>query len=175
MRIRIILPTSILLFSLLACSQEKRFTQPNSGMEPTILEGEKFAVDTKAYRSRVPEHGDVVVFRHQDALILKRVIAIAGDSIEGKNQHILRNGALIQEEYVEHLGLGEISPEFSYLTAFGPVKVPVGDVFVMGDNRDFSNDSRDPNFGTVAVADLRGKAIRIVTSRDPGREGRDIK
>lgn len=167
----------LVLSSLLsACAQEKRFTQPNSAMEPTVLNGEKFAVDMNAYRSSNPERGDIVVLHHDDILILKRVIAIAGDTIEGRDFQIILNGVLVHEGYIQHTGQDSVSvsPSSSFLKAFGPVKVPEGRVFVMGDDRDFSDDSRDPTIGTIAVTEIRGKAVRIVKSNDSRREGRAI-
>jgi signal peptidase I len=163
--------STILLSLCVACAQEKRFTQPNSAMEPTVLDGEKFAADTNAYQNQAPRRGDVVVFHHDDLLILKRVIAVAGDTIEGRDFQIMLNGAPIHEDYIRHTGKDSISPPFSFLKAFGPVKIMTGSVFVMGDNRDFSDDSRDPKFGIIPNSEVRGKAVRIVKSNDPQREG----
>lgn len=168
---RLVFVSMILLFLSVACAQEKRFTQPNSAMEPTVFDGDKFVADMNAYQNQAPGRGDVVVFHHDDILILKRVIAIASDTIEGRDFQIIVNGAVIHEGYIQHTGKGSISPPFSFLRTFGPAKIMTGRVFVMGDNRDFSVDSRDPKFGTIPTAEVRGKAVRIVKSNDPQREG----
>lgn len=164
----------ILVCLQLACAQERVFTQPNSAMEPTVLEGEKFAVDGSAYRNAKPERGDVVVLRHGDILVLKRVIAVGNDTLEGRDFRIILNGVQLQEGYAQHNGRNSVSPS-SFLKSFGPSKVPAGQVFVMGDNRDFSDDSRDPAFGTIPVTEILGKAVRIVRSKDSRREGIAIK
>jgi signal peptidase I len=140
-------------------------------MEPTLLNGEGFAADMNAYQNQGPGRGDVAVFRHDDILILKRVIAIGGDTIEGKDFQILLNGAPIHEGYIQHTGKGSISPFFSFLRTFGPMKIIKGSVFVMGDNRDFSDDSRDPKFGTIPTTEIHGRAVRILKSNDSHREG----
>jgi len=171
-RVILLLLSCFLLCS--ACAQERRFTQPNNAMEPAVLEGEKFAVDPSAYRHVAPERGDLVVFRHDNILQLKRVIAISGDSIEGRDFQIILNGVLVQEAYVQHTGKNAISPSTSFLKSFPPTKIPTGRMFVMGDNRDYSDDSRDPSIGTIMVSEVIGKATRIVQSRIPGREGSAI-
>jgi signal peptidase I len=144
-------------------------------MQPTVLEGEKFGVDTTAYRERTMSCGDVIVFKHDRLLILKRVIAISGDTVEGRDFQIILSGKPLREDYVQHSGKNSVSRETSFLRTFDQVKVPVGHVFVMGDNRDYSDDSRDPKFGMIPVEGVIGKAVRIVKSDHPGREGSTIR
>jgi signal peptidase I len=167
---------SIALWLLSACAQEKVFTQPNSAMEPTVFAGEKFAVDMNTYRNATPGRGDVVVVRHDDALLLKRVIAVAGDTVEGADFQVFLNGVALHEEFIQHTGKDSVlrSPSSSFLKTFKPAKVSANQLFVMGDNRDFSDDSRDSRFGTVPVTDVMGKAVRIVKSSDPRRAGLTI-
>ena len=167
---------SIVVFSaLLGYSQERQFTQPSSAMEPTVLEGEKFAVDTTAYRDNAVSRGDVVVLKHDGLLILKRAIAVSDDTVEGRDFQIILNGKLLREDYVQHTGRNSISSQTSFLRTFNQVKVPVGHIFVMGDNRDYSDDSRDPNFGMISAKDVLGKAVRIVKSDNPRREKSTIR
>lgn len=175
MRKRLPLHSIVLFSALLGFSQERRFTQPNSAMEPTILEGEKFAVDTSAYRERNLSRGDVVVFKHDGLLILKRVIAISGDTVGGRDLQIILSGKPLREDYIQHTGKNSISGQSSYLRTFNQVRVPVGHAFVMGDNRDYSDDSRDPKFGMISVEEVIGKAVRIVKSDHPQREGSTIR
>ncbi len=137
-------------------------------MEPTLLKGEKFTVDTHAFDDHAPSRGDLIVFSHAGILLLKRVIAVAGDRVEGKDLQIVLNGKLMKEDYIQHTGGGSVP---TFLRTFPQVTVSTGHVFVMGDNRDFSDDSRDPSFGTVPLKDVLGKASRIVKSDDPRREG----
>ena len=159
-----------LVFSVGGCAQEKRYTQPSSAMEPTIRAGEKLAADSGAYKRSAPQRGDVVVFRHEGVLEVKRVIALSSDTIQGKDFKIFLNGNLLAESYIQHLAnAGTISYSVSYLKDFGSVRVSTGQVFVMGDNRDYSHDSRDPNFGTIPIQDVVGKAVRIVASPEAQR------
>ena len=108
------------------------------------------------------------MFSHGGVLLLKRVIAIHSDRIEGKDFQIILNGKLIKEGYIQH---GSSTPPDYFLRTFPQLTVPADHVFVMGDNRDVSDDSRDPDFGTVPLNDVLGKAVRIVKSGDPKREG----
>jgi len=170
----LVLTLTVPLLILSACAQEKRFTQPNSAMEPTVIEGEKIAADMDAYHNSSPARGDIVVFHHDDILMLKRVVAIEGDTIEGRDFQIILNGAPIHEAYVEHTGKNPIAPQLPFLRAFGPVRIGASSIFVMGDNRDFSHDSRDPSFGTIPITEVRGRAVRIVKSNDARREGTAI-
>ncbi len=125
------------------------------------MKGEKFTVEMKPFQ---PSRGDLVVFEHDGQLILKRVIAVAGDKIQGRDNQIFVNGSLVNEPYVEHIG-----PPHGPLATFGPVTVPTKKVFVAGDNRDYSLDSRTSEFGLVATADIKGRPVEIVQSSDSQR------
>ena len=173
-QITFLVSASVLFFSMAACSQERRFTTPNSSMEPTVLQGEKLAVDSSAFHTTAPLRGDVIIFRHNGLLLLKRVIAVPGDVIEGKNFEVRLNGTLLKEDFIEHVRKNSI-PESDFLRSFPKIVVPGGHFFVMGDNRDVSDDSRDPNFGLISLQDVIGKAVRIVKSSDPNREGAMIR
>ena len=151
----------VLLMGTISCSRNtKVYTEPNSAMEPTILSGEKFTAEMKPFQ---PLRGDLVIFHHEGVLIVKRVIAVGGDVVEGRDLQVLLNGKLLNEPYIEHIGLR------LPLVTFGPVTVPPGSIFVAGDNRDYSFDSRDRRFGLVSIADVKGKPLRIVNSSNPRR------
>jgi signal peptidase I len=130
-------------------------------MEPTIFRGEKFRVEVGSFQ---PHVGDLVLFEHDGMLIVKRVLAVAGDVVEGRNARVFVNGKRIDEPYVQHIG----KPE-GPLQAFGPVRIPAGQLFVAGDNRDFSFDSRDPRFGLIHVSDVEGKPVEVMESPNPDR------
>jgi signal peptidase I len=153
----------ILLTGAISCNRNKVFTQPNSAMEPTILSGEKFTAEMKPFQ---PLRGDLVIFHHEGVLIVKRVIAVGGDVVEGRDLKVLLNGRLLDEPYIEHIG--NPSDLMSQVT-FGPVTVSPGSIFVAGDNRDYSFDSRAPRFGLVPIADVTGKPLKIVDSSNPKR------
>jgi signal peptidase I len=173
-RTQLFLTISVVLLSWSACSQERRFTTPNSSMEPTVSEGEKFVVDTTAFRDHIPSRGDVIAFHHNGLIMLKRVVAISGDTVAGKDFEILLNGKVLNERYIQHREKSRI-PADHFLNTFPRVVVPEHEFFVMGDNRDVSDDSRDPTFGTIALSDIIGKAISIVKSPDAKREDTTIR
>ena len=83
---------------------------------------------------------------------------------------MIRN--LLTEEYVEHTAKPPLG--LKSLETFEPTTVPDGKLFVVGDNRDYSLDSRDPRFGLVEVSDVKGKAVEILQSPTPDRLGKKI-
>jgi signal peptidase I len=131
-----------------------KFASPS--MEPTISVGDKFVTDTHYYRNQPERRGDLVLLRRKDLLTVKRIIAIAGDSIQGTDRQIFLNGQKQDEPYVNHEFARGISPQ---LDNFGPVTVPAGKYFLMGDNRDVSLDSRTPSFGCVDASAIVGKPL----------------
>jgi signal peptidase I len=150
------------IVALVGCkAQTKVYTTPNSSMEPTLLQGEKFTAEMQPFQ---PSRSDLVIFRHEGILLVKRVIGISGDVVEGHNLQVFVNGKEQHEPYIQHVGNADGS-----LDKFGPMKVPAGQLFVMGDNRDYSFDSRDPQFGSVSVSDVTGRPIKVVVSPNPQR------
>jgi len=151
-----------ILVALIPCKAEtKVYTMPSSSMEPTLLKDEKFTAEMQPLQ---PLRGDLVIFRHEGLLLVKRVIGISDDVVEGHNLKIFVNGNALHEAYVQHTGKAE-----GPLDKFGPVRVPAGQLFVMGDNRDYSFDSRDPKFGVVSMSDVTGRPVKVVVSPDPQR------
>jgi signal peptidase I len=165
--------TFILLVSAVAtisCTgQTKVFTLPNSAMEPTIMQGEKIGADMRQFQ---PSRGDLIVFEHEDQLLVKRVIGVGGDRVEGRNLQVFVNGKLLDEAY-EHIGKRPLG--LKSLETFGPVTVPAGKLFVAGDNRDYSFDSRDPRFGLVSVNDIKGRPVEIIDSANPERVHKPVR
>ena len=153
------------------------FKIPSRSMVPTLLVGDQILVNKFIYGVKIPylrkmiipvtnpEKGDIVVFiypndRSKD--FIKRVIGIAGDKIEIRNKKIFINGKEYSDSY------GVYSDNLIYPAAiqprdnFGPVTVPKDSLFVMGDNRDESSDSR--YWGFVDIKDVEGKAFIIYWS-----------
>lgn len=146
------------------------FEIPSTAMEPTIRRGDHIVVDCFSFRSRHPRRPEVIIFKKGDTFFVKRVIGVAGDTLEGNNKLVLVNGAVLSEDYIQHTA--PIFPGDEWMDTFGTTKVPVGKYFVTGDNRDVSLDSRSPDFGLVDESSIVGKAMYVFRS---GREGTNIR
>lgn len=123
-------------------------------MRPTLLNGERLIVNKYIYRFNQPERGEIIVFRYPSDPsrdFIKRVIAVPGDTIEIKDGRVFLNGQLTNEPYILEKTRG------SYPLA----TVPAGHVFVMGDNRNNSEDSRFKNVGFVSNELIKGKAVLV--------------
>lgn len=130
-------------------------------MEPTLPTGEHYFVNKLVFMFRGPKRGEIVVFKSPkgpDKDMVKRVIAVGGDVIEIKDKRVILNDQFIDEPYTQFVRAGEKL----YGDNIPPTPVPEGHVFVMGDNRDVSFDSRD--FGVkqkewkpfVSIDELKG-------------------
>lgn len=123
-------------------------------MRPTLINGERLVVNKFIYRFKQPEKGDIVVFRYPrdpSRDFIKRVIGVAGDVIEVKDGKVFLNGQLLNESYILERTRG------SYPAA----TIPDGHIFVMGDNRNNSEDSRFRDVGFVSLEMLKGKAVMV--------------
>lgn len=123
-------------------------------MEPTIYEGDRIIVNCLTYRFGEPERGDVIVARDPDDKkkdIIKRVIALGGETIEVTDGVLYINGVVVDEPYVINEDVVRGQPKTT---------VPEGYVYVMGDNRPKSGDSRI--FGPVAIDEIIGKVVCVM-------------
>lgn len=160
------------------------FFIPSASMEPTLVEGDRVLVEKVTDWFGGPDRGDVVVFERRlpgltgsdevddesvfsdirDAFrelfgfptgtsqdFIKRVIGVGGDTVEGRGGEVFVNGEAIDEPYL---------PEDSETEPFLPIDVPEGEIFVMGDNRANSDDSR--NFGPVPEDNVIGIAFVLI-------------
>jgi signal peptidase I len=124
-------------------------------MNPTLQSHERVIVNKMTYKFGEPEKGDVVVFEYQrdrSRTFIKRVIANAGDTIEIAEGKVYVNDQLLEEDYI----LDTTQTEYPKIT------VPQGTVFVMGDNRNNSLDSRSVEVGFVPLELIKGKASLIL-------------
>jgi signal peptidase I len=139
-------------------------------MEPTLRVGEYFLADASYYRSRAPSRGDVAVYLHpkqEHLYYIKRIVAVEGDRIAVKGGRAVVNGMAVEEPYVD------AGPSEGRFGNMPEVRVPVGHVYVLGDNRSNSVDSRDTvAHGAVPVANLIGRVTDIAISRHLPRIGR---
>lgn len=147
---------------------------PTASMEGTILVGDHLFMDKLLYGPEIPlvhwrlpvlktiHRGDIIVFRYPkdvNETFLKRVTALGGDRLEIKNGVLYVNLQPVQEPYAVHH-----APVHNPLESWGPTVVPEGQLFVMGDNRDNSSDSRD--WGFVPMSNVIGEPLFVYWSYD---------
>lgn len=147
----------------------RAYSTPTESMEPSVMKGDRLIADGKYYDTRRPQRGDIVLARVKST-VMKRVIAVEGDVIRGSAEQVWVNDQLLQEPYAQYTGVAAAVP----LREFGPIRVLPGKLFLPGDNRDVSWDSRDPEFGQVSAHDLAGKPLYVYFSRTPRRWGKRI-
>jgi signal peptidase I len=126
-------------------------------MEPNLHTDQRIVVEKLTYRFQSPERGDIVVLKSLDGsreLLIKRVIALPGETVEVHGGEVWINGQPLDEPYLDVDGLCQV-PQMS-LCEMSSRTVPEGHIFVMGDNREHSNDSRA--FGAVPFENIVGHA-----------------
>ncbi|MHC5011139.1 MAG: signal peptidase I [Planctomycetota bacterium] len=142
------------------------FELPTSSMGPTLASGDRILADKLAYAAwlgKAPRRGDLIVYRSNvrtgdaeppdSSIYLKRVIGLGGETILIRNDTVYVDGRALDEPYART----ESGPR----EQFGPLEVPRGSYFVLGDARRQSLDSRSPEHGTVLRADVLGR-VRVV-------------
>lgn len=125
---------------------------PSGSMKDTILINDRVITYRLAYLFDKPERGDIIVFPFPDdekVDFIKRIIGLPGDTVEGKDGLVYINGKPLDEPYVKE----------KLNNDFGPIDVPIGKYFMMGDNRNCSKDSRYWENKFVDMKKIKGKAI----------------
>lgn len=141
------------------------YKMPTISMEPTLLVGDRILINKHIYKTDEPKRGEVVVFRYPlspEKAYVKRLIGEPGDTVEMVGRTVYINGKPIKEHYAQYVDPGSINDHF------GPYRVPSNQYFVMGDNRDNSQDSRYWSF--VPRKNFLGKAIIIYWSFETSRD-----
>jgi signal peptidase I len=176
--------TAILLALLIRTFCIQAFKIPSGSMIPTMLIGDHLLVNKIIYGTPVdipftditvfhmpgfgkPQRGEIIVFKYPEDPtrdFIKRVVAVEGNTIQMIDGKLYVNGAYVNEPYIQHtdtsLRMGRLEPRDN----FGPFLVPRNKLFMMGDNRDQSYDSRW--WGYVDVKQVKGKALIIYWSWD---------
>lgn len=164
-------------------------TVPTPSMDPTIRVGDRLLIDKFTYRNgftsamsgtakRTVTRGDIVVFKFPEkpeVLYVKRAIGLPGETLEIKDKVVHINGKALEEPYKVHIdkrifraGSGSRFSFESRRDNFGPVNIPEGSYFMMGDNRDDSADSR--YFGFLKEELIVGRPLVIFWSYQDGKD-----
>lgn len=144
---------AVILAVILRIFVVEPFYIPSRSMEPTLLPGDRIIVSKFLYHFREPQRGDVIVFRYpRDPKrdFVKRVIGLGGETVALRNGKLYVDGRQVPETYL---------PPGLRFADFGPVRVPPGQLFVLGDNRNSSDDSRV--WGFLPRDMVVGKAVLI--------------
>jgi len=169
----------------------RAFSAPGNSMIPVIENGDYIYVFKYAYLLMPPERGDIIVFLHPtlNSHFMKRIAGLPGDTIQMRGGMPVINGVSATRREVEPLQMAESEKPVKQFEETLPTgaryrtidlfpgfrdntdlfEVPPGHVFVLGDNRDDSNDSRFPEFGFIPLGKIEGK---IVSRYWSGREQR---
>jgi signal peptidase I len=169
---------AVLLALVIRQAGVQAFTIPSGSMMDTLLVGDYILVNKFLFGAelpftdahlpglRKPRHGDIVVFKYpndESRDFIKRIVAVEGDTVQVQDNRVILNGRLLEEPYVRPGSIPAVpSTHCGYLYACDPLVVPAGSYFVMGDNRDNSQDSR--YWGFVHRDKIRGKAFLIYWS-----------
>lgn len=124
----------------------------NISMQKTLVEGQRLIEDKISYHFETPNRGDIVIIDgpESDKRLIKRVIGLPGDTLDfTADGHVSVNGQVLNEPYVKGLTYADGMKV--------PYTVPAKSVFVMGDNRENSQDSR--MIGPIALSSLEGRAV----------------
>jgi signal peptidase I len=150
---------TVLIAVLLAMTIRLYFYAPyrvyGSSMLPTLRGDELLIVNKWIYDQRSPSYGDIIVFHtEEDRDFIKRVVGLPGDEIAIHGGHVWRNGKKLEEPYI----LSEIQGDYP------KTRVPPGHLFVLGDNRNRSRDSRE--IGMVDIDEVVGRAELVLFPLD---------
>ncbi|NNG00428.1 MAG: signal peptidase I [Desulfobacteraceae bacterium] len=169
---------AVILAILIRTFVVQAFKIPSSSMENTLLVGDHILVNKFIFGVKVPftgktiipgrdpAYGDIIVFRYPkdpSKDYIKRVIGMAGDMVEIRNKSVYINDELVDSGFAEFKD-PTYYPRPEKRDNYGPVKIPGDSLFVMGDNRDNSSDSRF--WGFVEKESVKGKAFIIYWSWD---------
>ena len=147
---------------------------PSKSMQPLLNPGDIIVISNKAYLGSTINRKEIIVFNRilnknsgKATPFIKRVLALSGDRLKIEKGKTFVNGSPIYESYIKNSN--KIKP---YSLGMIEIIIPEGKLFVLGDNRDNSNDSR--MFGVISTSDVVGKATDIIYSAK-GKSGNKIK
>ncbi|MBM3293833.1 MAG: signal peptidase I [Candidatus Aminicenantes bacterium] len=184
----LIAETAVFVFFVMTFAVQA-FQIPTGSMEPTLLVGDFLLVNKQIYAApttfldrlllprRELKRGDIVVFKYPNDMskdYVKRVIGLPGETLEIKDKDVLIDGRPVEESYKVHNDTHVIAKKdyYNYEDAirdnYGPVTIPAGHLFAMGDNRDNSHDSR--YWGFIPLTYVKGRPWVIYFSYKAERD-----
>ena len=144
------------------------FNIPSGAMLNTLQIGDHIICNKLIYKITTPKRGDVVIFpypKDPSVSYVKRIVGVGGETVEIRNKKVLIDGREVNEKYAIHKSDRVFPAGSNPRDNFGPVNIPLGSVFLMGDNRDNSHDSRF--WGFVKTSEIEGKVHYVYWSWDP--------
>ncbi len=166
-----IVVTAVVLALIVRALIVQSYHIPSESMEDTLLKGDFLFASKFIYGAKVPmtdyrlpafsdpKQGDIIIFKYpRDGKTdyIKRCVAVEGQTVEVRGKVLKIDGVVMEESYTKHIRGGRV------LSNYGPRTVPKGHIFVMGDNRDNSSDSRE--WGMLDRKHVMGKALFIYFS-----------
>lgn len=135
-----------------------------ASMEPSLYNGQKILINRRAYTLTTPKVGEVIVFlpngNQNSHYYVKRVVAVPGDTVQIKGGRLYVNGSQVEEAQRDKMADAGIAAQELVLQK--------GEYFVLGDNRNNSEDSRSANIGAVRVSDIVGRAWFHMSCQEAG-------
>jgi signal peptidase I len=160
----VVIAGAVAVALIIQATSFQAFFIPSSSMESTLNPGDRVLVNKWSYRLHPIHRGDIVVFHKPKGELannvtdlIKRVIGLPGESITIANNHVYVNGHQLIEPYLDADAVTQPHPGPYICTPKQPCTVPKGDIWVMGDNRVFSEDSR--YFGPIPESSVIGRAF----------------
>ena len=151
-KVRMAMLIIVLLITLSGCNSRINFTMVGQSMEPNIKAGDTIKIDLTYIQMNNVHKGDIVAYKMENGKYnVKRVIGLPGDVVEIKNEKIYLNNKELQEDYINSGVKTKIIKENKWTVAEGKA-------FILGDNREYSQDSRW--FGPITYENVVGKVIQ---------------
>jgi signal peptidase I len=146
-----LVPALLLVLFMNVFVAEAALVEEGPSMQPNLYRGDRVMTEKVSYRFTAPQRGDVVIVRRPapEQSLIKRVVALPGEVVEVREGHVWIDGDPIEEPWVTYFG----GPDY------GPARVPAAHVFVLGDNRPNSRDSRE--IGPVPLSSVHAHAIFV--------------
>lgn len=145
--VTIVIPALLIALLINVVFAEAALVEDGPSMQPNLFRGDRVMIEKLSYRLHIPQRGDIIVVNRPagEVALIKRVVALPGETIEVRDGHTYVNGELLDEPWVANFG----GPDF-------PLKIiPKDHVFIMGDNRGNSHDSRV--IGSVPIESIKGR------------------